>query len=484
MSLLSIQPLVFACHSAACSPPPNGTGGSEDGAGTGSDTAGGGASLSPAELDLMFPGRHGGAGTHKTLYDDGTMSVEGLTEDGGLTTYKPATEAKLKAQWDAIGPTEAQYVANLVIAGQLAMGINPETGAVNAKDAAEGQADAVWYTTAHNDVAAITKDTGIPMDAVTAAATTLSAGRLWSGTANGNIETARALADIVANPINLKIEQRHLDLMAFRAEKSAKSTGLLGLVDNGLKPGTSSSKDLDAATLVEAMYAINTLRGHDSFEDWATKSTKDGKIGMQSTPEQTASKGEYPYFTSKGTLQVKQAVAILRGEVSPRQAISGPKYSSFYSNIANPEKAYSTTNDTWHYRVMAGNLPLTRTSNGSTRTRTMIEHSLKDYSPDGVISTAQDIFQRAGSSKSEGLASGDGMFRDTTGYTFKALSALKVSNPAQFGNMKPHEFQALIWVHYGGGKVSDSDRTAAWFGALSHMSDYAGPPQLTDKAKT
>jgi hypothetical protein len=35
--------------------------------------------------------------------------------------------------------------------------------------------------------------------------------------------------------------------------------------------------------------------------------------------------------------------------------------------------------------------------------------------------------------------------------------------------MKPHEFQALIWVHYGGGKSKKSERLNAWDGAREAM---------------
>lgn len=458
--ILVLTPEEFACHDASCRPPTSGgTGGSKPEGHVGSPSA---------HLDLLFPGRRDAG--NKTQYSDGTMSVEGLNEDGTFMTFKDKTEATAKGAWDDIGPERDQYVANLVVAGQLAMGVNPATGKVDGVQAAKGHQDSKWYTVAHDDCKAIADGTGIPMDAVVAATTTLSAGRLWSGTKNGNIETARALAEIVKNPIDIEIGPQHLEMMQWRAEKSTKGVGKIGLDTTGLAPGKVNSKDLDAATLVEIMYAVNTLRGHESFQDWVDKSSKDGKVGMKSTKEQTNTPPPYPFFTSKGTQQVKQAVSVLRGEVTPRQAISGPKYSSFFSNIRNPGKDYSSTNDTWHYRVMAGNLPLSFTRKGETRTRSIVEHSLKDKSPDGVISTTQDIFQRGVASKGEGLSGGDVMFRDTTRITRDALTQLQTQHPDQFAGMKMHEFQALIWVHYGGGQVSDEGRTTAWFGALDTMS--------------
>lgn len=457
-SLSVLSPEEFACYDASCRPPTSGgTGGSKPKSGA--------TPSSPEDLDLLFPGRRMSG---KKVYDDGTFSVEGLNEDGSFKTFSAKTEAKLQAQWDAIGPSREEYVTNMVIAGELAMGIDPKTGKVNAAQAANGHIDSKWYTVAHNDCADIARETGIDMDAVVAATATLSAGRLWSGTKNGNIETARALADLVKNPIDIEIEQQHIDMMNWRREKSTKGVGKTGL-ESDLKPGKVNSNDLDAATLVEVMYAVNTLRGHPTMQDWMAKTSKDGKPGMKPSKEQQQTPGQFPYFTSKGTQQVKQAVAVLRGEVTPRQAISGPKYSSFYSNIRNPDKDYSSTNDTWHYRIMAGNLPLTYERKGNKVTRTIVEHSIKDKNPDGMIVTTQDIFQRGGSAKPEGLAGGDGMFRDTTRITRDALNVLKERHPDQFGSMKVHEFQALIWVYYGGGQTSDSGRTQRWYSALDRM---------------
>lgn len=457
-----MTPYEFACYSAACRPPTSGgTGGSKPGGG-----AGGAKASSSDDLDLLFPGRR--ASRNKMVYKDGTFSVEGLNEDGSFKTFTDKTEAALQANWDSIGPSRDQYVQNMVIAGEIAMGINPKNGKVDAKQAAVAHQDSKWYTVAHGDTVDIAKDTGIDLDNVVAATTTLSAGRLWSGTKNGNIETARALAEIVKNPIDIEVNQAAVDMMAWRAQKATKGVGRTGL-DGSIKPGKINSNDMDSATLVEVMYAINTVRGHSSLQDWMDKTSKDGKPGMKSSREQIATPPPYPYFTSKGTQQVKQAVAVLRGEVTPRQAISGPKYSSFYSNIRNPDKDYSSTNDTWHYRIMAGNLPLSYTRKGETYKATIVEHSIKERNTSGVIVTTQDIFQRGAASVKDGLAGGDGMFRDTTAITRQALNTLKSKHPDQYGDMKAHEFQALIWVHYGGGQVSDAGRTTRWYGALDKM---------------
>lgn len=454
----------FACHSAACRPPTSGgTGGSVD--------ANKAKGVSPAaHLDLLFPGRRDAK--NKVVNPDGTFSVEGLDANGNPTKFSAATEGKLREAWDAIGPTDDQYVKNFVIGGKIAMGIDPQTGHVDAAVAAIGHLDSKWYTVAHSDCQDIVTKTGIPLDNVVAATTTLSAGRLWSGTANGNIETARALADIVKNPIDIEVTQAHIDFMNYRGEKSTKGVGRIGLLDHGLTPGKIKSSDLNSATLVEVLYAANTLRGHSSLQDWMDKTTQHGKVGMKSSKEQINTPPPYPFFTSKGTQQVKQAVAVLRDEVTPRQAISGPKYSSFYSNIRNPNAFYSTTNDTWHYRIMAGNLNLTYTAKGVTKTDTIDRLSMKERSPDGQVhASTQDIFQNGPAAKKEGLSAGDGMFRDTTVLTKKALAQLAQEFPTQFGTMKPHEFQALIWVAYGGGQSGKSERLSRWDAARQAMKE-------------
>lgn len=453
----------FACYSAACRPPRSGgTGGSLPRAGSGS-----GFRPTPrGDLEAMFPGLNSPG--NKKVYADGTMSVEGLREDGSFISYRDSVEQKAQENWDSIGVPKDQYVGNLVAAGKIAMGIDLVSGEVNEVQAAKGRADSKWYTQAHEDTLRIAQEQGYDHIVVAAATTVLSAGRLWSGTKNGNVETVRALAQLIKNPIELDIQQQHLDLIAYRLSRSAKSTGRVGL-STPLQVGKISTRDLDSATLAEVLYVMNTLRGHTSFEDWAVKSTKDGVVGMKSTREQQDTPSPFPYFTSKGTLQVKQALAVLRGEVTPRQAISGPKFSSFVSNIMNPNRDYSSTNDTWHYRIMAGRLPLKFVRKGTEYSRTIVEHSLKDHNPDGVIVTPQDIFQRSVASKPDALAPGDVMFRDTTRITRDALDTLKREHPEQFGDMKLHEFQALIWVHYGGGLSSDDTRTDRWFGALDEM---------------
>lgn len=500
-----MTPYEFACYDASCRPPTSGgTGGSKtkgggktqeqkdaakaakragdrdlaSGAST-KDTTTGAPALTDAKLDALFPGRKD---KHKSVNPDGTLSIGGLDANGNITSFSAAGEAKIQKQWDDLGHPKEAYVDNLVAAGKLAIGVDLKTGKIVDTDVMEaGLKNSVWYNTAHNDAKAISDATGIDMDNVVAATTVLSAGRQWSGTRSGNAETARTLADIAANPRDIVPTQAALDLMEWKREKSTKGPGQIGL-QNGSPPLKEplesgkklSTNDLDSATLVELMYAMNATRGHDSFQQWADLTTKDGKIGMKSSPISSKTDPIYPLFTSKGTHQVKQAMALMRGEVTAREAITGPKFSSFYSNIRRPDVDYSVTNDVWQYRIQAGNLPLNSTVTaskqksagiGPVKTAPIAELTLGK----GAVNSAQGLLQTGAASKPDGLASGDGMFRDSTAMMKTALTKLAVDYPEQFGTMKGHEFQALIWVHFGGGVSSETTRTNRWDTGLAQM---------------
>lgn len=509
-----MSPYEFACYDASCRPPTSGgTGGSvskggarkaggktdEDiaadkaekraakkandagiaaGASTGT-TPTGAPSLTEAKLDALFPGRKD---THKSVNSNGTLSIGGLDEKGGLTAFSKEGEAKIQQQWDDLGHPKQAYVDNLVAAGKLAIGVDLKTGKIVDHDVLEaGLKNSVWYNTAHADAKGISDATGINLDNVVAATTVLSAGRQWSGTRSGNAETARTLADIAANPRDIVPTQAALDLMAWKREKSTKGPGQIGLhndtppLKKKLEAGKKlSTNDIDSATLVELMYAVNATRGHESFKQWADLTTKDGKVGMKSSPLSDKVDPIYPLFTSKGTHQVKQAMALMRGEITARQAITGPKFSSFYSNIRRPDVDYSITNDVWQYRIQAGNLKL---NSGVTATQ-QAKFGIGDKAVGTIseltigpraVNSAQGLLQTGAASKADRLASGDGMFRDSTGMMRSALKKLAVDYPAQFGTMKGHEFQALVWVHFGGGVSSDTVRTSRWDAGLAQM---------------
>lgn len=502
----------LACYDASCRPPTSGgTGGSrkkgeggskeeiaaakkaekaaakkakDEGIATGTTdrvTPTGAPGLTDAKLDALFPGRKD---THKSVNPDGTLSIGGLDQNGKLTKFSDKTEAALQKQWDDLGPPKQAYVDNLVAAGKLAIGVNLKTGEIEHPEILEqGLKNAVWYNTAHADAQAISDATGINMDNVVAATTVLSAGRQWSGTRSGNAETARALADIAANPRDIVPTQAAIDLMEWKRNKSTKGPGQIGLhnttppLKKPLKDGEAiNTNDLDSATLVELMYAMNATRGHDSFQHWASLTTKDGRIGMATSPVSTKTPPIFPYFTSKGTHQVKQAMALMRGEVTAREAITGPKFSSFYSNIRRPDVDYSVTNDVWQYRIQAGNLQLNSSVTPAQQRKLDMGPTTQGTIQDltlgkNAVNSAQGLLQTGVASKADGLASGDGMFRDSTGMMREALDTLKAEYPEQFGNMKGHEFQALVWVHFGGGLQSETSRGNRWDSGLEQMKE-------------
>lgn len=514
----------FACRDRSCAPPPIGSGGSKPARGAGQamydstykaaraanikagmsskeateaakasakqamddEIAGqrsgttsktGAPNLSEDQLDSLFPGR---SDTHKTVNENGTLSIGGLNPDGSFAKFSPDTEARLVEAWKALGPSEQDYVNNLVAAGKLAIGVDLKTGEIVDPGLMERNLkSAMWYHTANADAKSISDATGIDMDHVVAATTVLSAGRKWSGTKSGNAETARALAEIAANPIDIEVSQAAIDLMRWKHDKSTKGPGKIGLTGlDRYKAGEKiNSNDLDSASLVELMYASNATRGFKTFDEWAAQTTNAaGKIGAKSPKYPKEAKDPiYPYFTSKGTHQVKQAMALMRGELSAREAITGPKYSSFYSNIRHPDIDYSITNDVWQYRVQAGNLRMTTTTSPSQRAKLGVGDTVTGNIREltlgkRAVSSAQDLFQKGVASVPDGLASGDAMFRDSTRMMRTALNQLKVDYPEAFGTMRGHEFQALVWLHFGGGtKKGESDRR--WLDGLARMEE-------------
>jgi hypothetical protein len=479
----------FACHSKACAPPPFGTGGSNDSGagGAGAGVAGGGATgvprgapLSDDERQTLFIGVRKDAKGNPVLPGDkvqhgsGVMSVEGLDENGNIVPGSAAFEKKLAGAWEELGVTHEQLTANLVHTAEQAMGMDPVTGKFDPGQLAEAIAISQWYTTQGARLKELSDESGVDHDAIVAAATTMSAGRLWDGVANGNFETTVRLVNILKNDSEFEMSQGEIDFMAWRASRATKSTSKVGLDYEHTAGSRLKPSDMNAAQLVETLYAKNAMRGYDSFEAWG----KDSKMGTKTPRNHTtkdAPEAEYPLFTSKGTNQVQQAVALLRGDVTPREGISGPKYSSFFSNLRRPDLDYSSTNDTWHYRAMAGNLTLNPMKKkdllgpGTIRELTVAEFA--KY-PDGkggtLVTTAQDHFQAGPASKAEGYRGGDGMFRDTTQITKTALTTLKTRHP-EFKDMKTHELQALVWVYYGGGVKSNIVRGDNWDRALSTL---------------
>lgn len=472
----------FACRSRACAPPPIGTGGSEDGPGSSSSGSGGTDSsgvpahprMSSETTAALFSSIEEDGSTKKVQkgkvqYDNGTLSVEGLNKDGSFIEYDAEFEADIAARWKEMGVTPEQLTNNLIHTAEIAMGLDPATGKFDPAGVAQGKEIAAWYTTQGERLKALSEETNMDLDRVVAAATTLSAGRLWDGVANGNYETAERLIGILQKNDPIEVDQSVIDFQKWRLDRATKKTSRIGF-DADLEAGKQvRPSDLDSAQLVELLYAKNALRGYNSFDAWAA----DSEFGKK-TPRGHVIKGSpeppYPLFTSKGTNQVQQAVAVLRGDVSVRAAISGPKYSSFFSNLRRPDLDYSSTNDTWHYRAMAGNLVMNpMVKKNKVGPGTIRELTVKDFAKYDTVLTAQDQFQTGLGKAKYGLQSGDAMFRESTRITRNALNTVKERHPDVFGDMKIHEMQALVWVYYGGGVSSGSTRQSNWDRALSTL---------------
>ena len=472
LTFIALDGEEFACYDASCRPPTSGGTGGSRAKGSVSGGVPSGPAMDKATREALFPAvKEKALQKGKVQYDNGTLSVEGLNQDGSFKTFDDETEADIAGRWTEMGVTHAQLTANLVHTAEIAMGMDPVTKKFDAGQLAQGRQIAAWYSTQGGRLKELSETEGVDHDRVVAAATVLSAGRLWDGVANGNYETAARLIKILKDDTEIEVSQADLDFQAWRLGRATKSTSRIGF-DADLTVGKKvKPSDLDSAQLIELLYAKNALRGYDSFEKWA----EDSKMGTK-TPRNHVIKGApkppFPLFTSKGTNQVQQAVAVLRGDVSVRQAISGPKYSSFFSNLRRPDLDYSSTNDTWHYRAMAGNLVLNPlVKKDKLGPGTIRELTVKDYAKYDIVTTAQDHFQSGAASAKNGLASGDGMFRDSTKITRDALNVLKERHPEQFGDMKIHEMQALVWVYYGGGVSSDAARQSNWDRALDMLPD-------------
>ena len=417
----------------------------------------------------------------KVVHPNGTLSIEGMNADGSFVEFSEELEKKLDARFEELGISRDELTLNLAHSAMIAMGYDPVTGDFDPEKVKEGLEKSRWYSEQGDRLRALADAQDVDLERVVAAATVMSAGRLWDGPANGNYESTERLINILKADEPIEITPAMAEFLAWRKGKATKKTSSLGFHQD-LKPGQSiRPSELDSAQLVEVLYAANSMRGYTSFKDWK----RDSDTGTKTPKGYTGVESPYPLFTSKGTLQVKQAVAVLRGDVTVRDAISGPKYSSFYSNLLRPDLDYSSTNDTWHYRVMAGNAVLNPLTNkNKLGSGTMRELTLKTEAKFGhweideetgvrtwkaYTATAQDLFQSGLASKPNGLGSGDLMFRDSTKISRGALASLKAAHPEIFGDMTLHEMQALVWVHYGGGTMSADEGLDIWGDALSKL---------------
>ena len=439
-----------------------------------------GKALSDETRDILFTSAADnprGAVQH----GNGTLSVPAINEDGTFQTFDDDLEGRLDARYEAMGLSRDDLTINLAHSAMLAMGYDPVTGEFDQDKLEKGLNLSKWYSQQSDALRELAESSGVDFEHVVAAATVMSAGRLWSGPSNGNYESTVNLISILQDDAPIEVSGKVADFIKWRSAKGRKKPSSIGF-DADLYDGKIvRPSELDSAQLVELLYAINSMRAYDTLDEWRKASNN----GSKSPANNARVTPIYPLFTSKGTFQVKQAVSLLRGDVTVREGVSGPKYSSFFSNLVRPDLDYSCTNDTWHYRVMAGNLeinPLIK--KGKLGTGTMRELTLKDEAKYGYwkvdektgvrewvgyTATAQDLFQTGLASTGDGLASGDLMFRDSTKMSRGALAALQLSHPEVFGGMKIHELQALVWVYYGGGTFGADEGLEIWDDALAKL---------------
>lgn len=442
--VLVLTPEEFACHDASCRPPTSG--------GTGGSRAKGSSSAATAE------GRHalgdftgGGPGTlgggvkrkigaeqhendmrqllgaeqkdfaNNHMNADGTLGLP-FTKPGGAGTIEH--DAKMQKWVDSklaeLGVTHEELVDNLV---------NDAKGAIESPQAA---AAIKWYDTENQWGTNLANTYGVDIDRVFAAVSLTSAMRKWgvegtgtnaSSTNKGAIETIlKKLKD--DEPFEVTAEMA-ANFNTFKGEKKGIGEGAQ------ITPGIYRPSDLSSASIARLATGLG-----------------------------------WKVLNSAGTKPIAKAIAVIRGELEVNDVVRGTKQRSFVSNLAHPEVDYTSTNDLWHFRAVAGqsqfNFPDRRknedgTSVATTGTGSKYRTTLADYESHTTGfkggkpergNAPHDIFT--------GGPPNSGLYTEVTKITRNALDRLAATD-VRFQGMKIHEFQALVWKYAGGNAGSDTE---------------------------
>lgn len=208
----------------------------------------------------------------------------------------------------------------------------------------------------------------------------------------------------------------------------------------------------------------------DNYEEWASSR----KAGRGPFVESTLAPGDYrlseipsymvpsmvrqlpedeqpDYALNTGNLV--KAVEIYRG-TPIEDVIGGPKQTSFYNNLTDPDDPSTVTVDKWMYRAAIGDVPLTRDTKAygsitqpiadwETDTRFGGKVTLSDGSTTRSGASPQDFFQGTPSSKPDNWPGEYGVYP----VFVQAISdASRAFNDAHGTSLNPSEFQALVWA--------------------------------------
>lgn len=430
---LVMTPYEFACHDAACRPPGSGgTGGSEPGSKGGADgqfrggghgTVGGGGTRKIGEASHVSDMKELMGDTKKEFHNhhvnaDGTLGVPYVKPGaGGTVEYDAKQQAKVDKQLAALGVTHEALVHNL---------IENAKGAIEAPGA---QAAIKWYDTEHQWGATLSKEYGVSEDRVFGMTSLLSAMRKWGveGVGTNGSSTNKGAVETI-----LKLLKKD-EPFEITAKMAADFNGYVGKKANlgkgsTIEPGMYKPSDLSSSSLSRLV----------------------GGNGLN-----------LKIMNLAGSKPIARAIALARGELSVNEVVRGTKQRSFVSNLTHPEIDYTSTNDLWHYRAVAGKNEFNfsdrrKNEDGSpsapknSKVRTTLaeyENHVTGY----VVEDGRRVPTRA--NQPHDIFSGSeptgGLYSYVTRVTKDALDSLK-STDVRFKGMKIHEFQALVWKYAGG----------------------------------
>lgn len=437
-----LTPYDFACHDASCRPPNSGgTGGSK----SGGNASGGGHITSHLKSDVS--GGHGGGpgtiggGTHRigaaqhdadverllaigkgkkdfvnnVRNSDGTLGVPFTKPHaGGTVEFTPAMEKWVGNKLKALGVTHEQLVDSLV---------SDALGAIKAPGAKEALK---WYRTEHAWGNKLAKTYAVEPERVFAAVALTSAMRKWgtegtgtstSSTNKGAIETIlRKLKD--DEPVTITKEMAN----KFNKFKGTKKGIGLG-VGTRIEPGMYKPSELSSATIARLATGLG-----------------------------------WKILNTAGVAPVAKAIAVLRGEISVNDAVRGTKQRSFVSNLTHPDINFTSTNDLWHFRAIAGDLkfnfpdrrkhPDGTPINKNGKIRTTLK-AFEAHTTGYNKKTGKAVHANAPHAIFTGGPPNGGLYSEVTKVTHDALKRLQASDP-RFKGVMIHEFQALVWKYAGG----------------------------------
>lgn len=428
-----ITPYEFACHDASCRPPTSGgTGGSKGGPGGGGKFSGGGEGTIGGTAS-----RHIGAASHDEdmnqlistnekpfinnhINSDGTLGLP-FTKPGGSGTveFDPKMKKWVDDKLVELGVTHEELVDNLVRDG---------ANAINSPLAAKA---VKWYDSEHEWGSNLAKTYGVSPERIFAAVSLTSAMRKWGneGTGTNGPSTNKGAIETLLKKLK---EDEPFEITAEMASKFNDFKGQkIGIgVGSKIEAGMYRPSDLSSVSIARLATDLG-----------------------------------WKVLNSAGAKPVAKAIAVLRGELNVNEVVRGTKQRSFVSNLAHPEIDYTSTNDLWHFRAVAGNSQFNfpdrrKNEDGSPvadKIGGKVKTTLADY--ENHITGYKDGKPVRGNAPHDvftGSPPNSGLYTEVTKVTRDALDRLSKSD-ARFRGMKIHEFQALVWKFAGGNSLLGGD---------------------------